>query len=164
MIPFKLVGSLSVATLLALGCSGEPRAETRNDPPAFNLDATRPIIAQQNKQFTDAHVAGNVAAIDAMFTSDARSYPPGASSAVGLPAIHALTVEFLKIGVTEFREETTAFHGNTEYVFDEGTYVLTYGKGVTERGKYINVWKHVGENWRIEANIWNADAAVAASK
>lgn len=73
-----------------------------------------------------------------MFLPDARSYPPGAPAAVGIDAIHALTVDFLKVGITEFREETTAFYGNAEYVVDEGIYVLRYG-GVTERGKYINV-------------------------
>lgn len=47
---------------------------------------------------------------------------------------------------------------------DEGIYVLTYGEGVTERGKYINVWKHVNWNWRIQANIWNSDAPAPALK
>lgn len=42
-----------------------------------------------------------------------------------IEAIHALTVDYLKAGVTEFRETTTASHGNAEYVVDEGTYVLT---------------------------------------
>jgi hypothetical protein len=96
-----------------------------------------------------------------MFLPDARSYPPGAPAAIGIDAIHALTVDFLKAGITEFREETTAFYGNAEYVVDEGIYVMTYGEGITERGKYINVWKHANGSWRIQANIWNADPPVA---
>lgn len=63
----------------------------------------------------------------------------------------------LKAGSAEFREETTAFNGNADQIVDEGIYVLIYGEGVTERGKYIKVWKHVNGNWRIQANIWNAD-------
>ena len=42
-------------------------------------------------------------------------------------------------------------------VYDEGTYVLTYGQGVTKRGKYINAWKPVDGRWRVQANIWNTD-------
>ena len=84
-----------------------------------------------------------------MFLPDARSYPPGAPAAIGIEAIHAMTVDFLKAGITEFREETTAIYGNAEQVVDEGIYVLTYGEGVTERGKYINVWKQVNGSWRI---------------
>ena len=75
-----------------------------------------------------------------MFAPDARSFPPGA-------------------GVTEFREETTHFYGNTEYMVDAGTCVVTYGPAqVTERGKYLNVWTQVNGSWKIKANMWNTDA------
>ncbi len=152
-----LVRGLALVALLAVGCDRPPEQGTSRNALAFDLEATRTVIAQQNRQFTDAHVAGDVAAIDAMFLPNARSYPPGAPAAIGIAAIHALTVDFLKAGITEFREETTAFYGNAEYVVDEGTYVLAYGQGLTERGKYINVWKQVNGTWRIQANIWNAD-------
>jgi hypothetical protein len=146
-----------LAAFLALACARQPDAGTPADALAFDLEATRSLIAQHNRQFTDAHVSGDVAAIDALFLPDARSYPPGAPAAIGIEAIHALTVEFLKAGITEFREETTALYGNADQLVDEGTYVLRYGEGVTERGKYINVWKQLNGNWRIQANIWNAD-------
>lgn len=46
----------------------------------------------------------------------------------------------------------------------EGAYFLTYGQGLTERGKYINVWKQLNGEWRIQANIWNADPAPVVPK
>ncbi len=164
MARFPRFHSLALFAFLALGCGREPDAGSRTDVPAFDLEAARTLIAQHNKQFTDAHVAGDVATIDALFLPDARSYPPGAPAAIGIEAIHALTVDFLKAGITEFREETTAFYGNAEQIVDEGIYVLAYGEGVTERGKYINVWKQVNGNWRIQANIWNTDPPQAAPK
>ncbi|MEZ5417101.1 MAG: hypothetical protein R2708_07145 [Vicinamibacterales bacterium] len=56
-----------------------------------------------------------------MFTEDARSFPPGADAAVGLAAIHELTVDYLKGGVTAFHEETTEFYGDEDMVIDQGT-------------------------------------------
>ena len=45
------------------------------------------------------------------------------------------------VDIKEFREKTTAFYGNEDYLIDEGTYYLRYGKDNTvEKGKYINVW------------------------
>ena len=123
---FLLLRALPLAALLTIGCDRQPDAETTGDAPEFDLEAIRRVSAQQNTQFTDAHVTGDIAAIDAMFLPDARSYPPGAPAAIGIDAIHALTVDFLSAGATE-------------------------------RGKYINVWKHVNGGWRIQANIWNAD-------
>ncbi|MEJ7758572.1 MAG: nuclear transport factor 2 family protein [Gemmatimonadaceae bacterium] len=126
------------------------RAERR----PFDLDATRQLIAQQNKRFTNADLTGDVATIDSMFVPDAKSYPPGAAAVSGLPALHAFTVEYLNAGLTEFREETTDFYGNAEYVVDAGTYVARYGPDhVTERGKYLNVWQQVNGSWKLKSNM-----------
>ena len=143
----------------ASACKGPPVASTGNASQSFDLDATRLLIAQQNERFTSAHLTGDVATIDSMFSSDAKSYPPGTAAVSGLPALHAFTVEYIKAGLTEFREESTDFYGNAEYVVDAGTYVVTYGPGhVTERGKYLNVWQHVNGNWKLKTNMWNTDA------
>lgn len=116
---------LCFCALLCTACGApSPGSAGGDQPPSFDLAATRRLIEEQNRRFTAAHVAGDTAAIDAMFTEDARSYPPGADAAIGLPAIHALTVEYLKAGITEFREETTDFYGNGGYVVDAGTYVF----------------------------------------
>ena len=148
------------AGLLAAACAGQPPSSNHGARPPFDLAATRRIIEQQNDRFTKAHIAGDSATIDAMFTEDARSLPPGADAAIGPVALHALTMEYLKAGITEFREETTDFYGNEELVVDQGTYVLTYGVTHTiERGKYLNVWKREGDAWKLRTNIWNTDAA-----
>lgn len=154
-----------LAALLASACGGPTPATSRADRLPFDLDATRRLITQQNARFTAAHVAGDLATIDSMFAPDAKSFPPGANAVSGLPALHAFTVEYLKAGVTEFREQTTDFYGNAEYVVDAGTYVVTYGPAhATERGKYLNVWTQVNGNWKIKANMWNTDAPDPTSK
>ena len=146
----------------ASACSGPSVASKGDASQSIDLDATRLLIAQQNKRFTSAHLTGNVATIDSMFSADATSYPPGNAAVNGLPALHAFTVEYIKAGLTEFREESTDFYGNAEFVVDAGTYVVTYGPGhVTERGKYLNVWQHVNGSWKLKTNMWNTDASPA---
>ena len=152
-----------LACFLAGACSGPEPAPTRTERPPFDLDATRQFIAQQNERFTNAHLTGDIATIDSMFAADARSFPPDAAAVIGLPALHAFTVDYLQAGLTEFREETTDFYGSAEYVVDAGIYVVTYGPNhVTERGKYLNVWQQVNGTWKIKANMWNTDAAPPA--
>jgi hypothetical protein len=151
--------------VLVGACGGSAPGSTRAERRPFDLDATRQLIAQQNERYTHAHLAGDVATIDSMFAPDAKSYPPGSAAVSGLPAMHASTVEYLKAGLTEFREETTDFYGNAEYVVDAGTYLVTYGPDhVTERGKYLNVWQQVNGSWKIKANIWNTDAPAPTPK
>lgn len=140
--------------------SGAPQT----DPEGFDLRGACAVIERRNAEFTDAHVAGDVAAIDAMFTPDAKSFPPGAEAVTGLAALHAFTVEYLSAGVKEFRERTTDCYGNGELLVDQGEYVVTYGPDDTvERGKYLNVWKPVDGTWKIHANIWNTSPAAVTA-
>lgn len=152
-------GWSAVVALVAGACGGPASAPSSGERSPFDLEATRRLIAEQNERFTHAHVVGDVATIDAMFAPGAKSYPPGADAVSGVPALHDFTVEYLAAGVTEFREETIDFYGNAEYVVDAGTYVVTYGADpVTERGKYLNVWRQVDGHWKIQSNMWNLDA------
>jgi ketosteroid isomerase-like protein len=149
-----------LALLLAASC------RTGDTPPrdaaAFDLQAACAGIERANADFTSAHLTGDVAAIDAMFTRDAKSFPPGADAAVGPDALHTLTVEYLKSGIKEFREQTTDCYGNADLLVDQGTYTVAYGPDSTvERGKYMNVWKQEDGTWKIHANIWNTSPAAA---
>lgn len=154
-----------VACLLAGACGNPAPPATPTAQQPFDLDATRQLIAEHNTRFTNAHLTGDVATIDSMFAPDAKSYPPGAGVVSGFPALHDFTVEYLKAGLTEFREETTDFYGNADLVVDAGTYVVTYGPDrVTERGKYLNVWQQVNGSWKIKANMWNTDPPAPTPK
>lgn len=164
---FSLTLGLVATVVTACGSQARPLEATAQqvNTAAFDLAAMRKLIEAQNDRFTKVHVAGDIAAIDAMFTRDAKSFPPGADAAVGLAAIHELTVEYLKGGVTAFREDTTDFYGNQDFLVDAGTYVMTYGADkVTERGKYLNVWTQEDGAWKIHANIWNTSSLPTPAK
>lgn len=128
----------------------------------FNLAEARKLIEANNARFTAAHVAGDQATIDNMFTADAKCLPPGAEPVIGRDAIAALTKDYLKYGVFEFSEETTDFYGDGDLLIDQGNYVMVYGSNRTrETGKYLNVWKQEAGKWKIYSNIWNANAPAA---
>ena len=146
---------------LAASLAGCDRAE----PQRFDLAAARKAIDANNARFTRAHVEGDVATIDAMFTRDAKSLPPEAEAAVGPTALHALTVDYVKAGISEFREETVDFYGNADLLVDQGNYIVIYGLDhKVERGKYLNVWAQEGGVWKIRTNIWNTNAPPTPAK
>ena len=77
-----------LAATVAIAACG--KAQTPPAPaavPAFDLAAARTVIESNNQRFTQAHVTGDQALIDAMFTADAKSLPPGADPVVGRDAI-----------------------------------------------------------------------------
>lgn len=129
------------------------------------LGELRKLIEAKNAQFTRAHVTGDRATIDAMFTDDAKVLPPNANPVIGRAAIDQLTAEFIAYGITEFSEETTDFYGSGELLIDQGNYKMVYGPdGTVEKGKYLNVWKLVDGEWKIYSNIWSANAPDASPK
>lgn len=132
---------------------------------SFDLAAMRKVIEEKNALFTRAHVTGDQALIDAMFTEDAKSLPPESEPVIGMAAISQLTADYIAYGVSEFSEETADFYGNEELLIDQGDYVMVYGKDkTTERGKYLNVWKKEGGVWKIYSNIWNTNAPATPQK
>ena len=158
----RLLLALTLTGLPALGCGRPdvgPTTSRRDSVVTFDLAAMRREIEARNRRFTNAHVIGDSTAMVDIFTDDARVLPPGADPVIGRPAIEALTAQYLTYGITEFREETTAFYGNDDMLIDEGTYVMVYDHGrTTEQGKYVNIWRKERGEWRIHSNMWNANA------
>jgi uncharacterized protein (TIGR02246 family) len=160
--------TIACTGLLAIGCRSQDTdsTDTHGDTvAAFDLAAMKKAVEEKNRRFTEAHVIGDSAAMVNIFTRDARVLPPNADPVIGRTAIEALTSQYLTFGITEFREETTAFYGNEDLLIDEGTYVMVYGEDNTmETGKYLNVWRKEGGVWKIYSNMWNTNAPVTPAK
>ena len=128
----------------------------RQSTTAFDVAAVARTIEQRNARYARAHVEGDAATIDDMFTLDATCFPPGADALIGRAAIHDLTVAYVKGGVRQFRLDSLCCYGNEDLVVEQGTFVMTSGPDdVVERGKYLNVWKQEGGAWELHASIWN---------
>jgi ketosteroid isomerase-like protein len=126
--------------------------------PALDMTALRELIEEKNRAFTKAHITGEVEVINSYFSEDARIFLPNAELVTGSADIAELNSQYIEYGITEFREETTTLYGNEQYLIEEGLYYMTYGEDNTvENGKYINIWKPVDGDWKVQSNIWNSN-------
>ena len=156
----QLICLLSISVLLA-SC----QMNNSKQASIFDLAAAKKIIEEKNKQFTKAHITGDTAFLNNIVTRDAKCFPPNSEVVVGRAAIAPLNVQWINYGIKEFTEETTDFFGNEDYLIDEGSYLVRYGKDNTiEKGKYINIWKKENGDWKICSNIWNTNTPEAAAK
>jgi len=114
-------------------------------------------IRKRTDAYTRAHITGDTAFLNNVFTKDARVLGPNADVVTGRKAIAQLNNEWVNYGIYEFQEISSATYGGGDYIIDEGNYSMTYGPDSTfDQGKYINVWKKVNGNWKIYSNIWNS--------
>jgi len=160
--------AITFAGLLTIGCGSNNTDSTATDKDSaatFDVTAMKKIIQEKNNQFTKAHIIGDSIAMVDIYTQDAKVFPPNSDAVIGRPAIAVATSLYLNMDIKEFREETTAFYGNEDYLIDEGNYIFIYGKDNTiEKGKYLNVWKKEDGDWKIFTNMWNTNMPATPTK
>lgn len=151
--------TITFAASLTIGCGSNNTASTesnKNSVDSFDVTAMKKIIVEKSNRFTQAHITGDTTFLNNIFTQDAKTYPPNSNVVKGRAAISAVNSEWVNYGIKEFSEESTSFYGNEDYLIDEGTYYLRYGKDNTiDKGKYINIWKKEDGDWKLFSNMWN---------
>lgn len=145
--------------LAALSIVFLPSCQNRNaesGAPTFDFEAASEVITAKTKQFTEAHITGDLEFLDNVFTEDARVYPPESDKIATQADISAVNAQYVnEYGVSEFTEVSTNRYGGPEFIVDEGTYTMTYGPDNTsEAGHYINIWKLVDDDWKLVVNTW----------
>jgi ketosteroid isomerase-like protein len=152
--------AFAAACCLLINCTtGSPEAaEEAESTSTFDLAAAKEIIMAKNVAFCEAHITGDTALLNNIFTRDARIFVPNAEMVTDRETIVAVNLEYINYGITEFTEETIAFYGNEDFLVDEGTYILAWGEdGQRDVGKYLNVWKQEDGEWKMQTNVWNSD-------
>jgi len=116
-----------------------------------------PEIAAASERWEQALNSGDVEAIVALYTDDARLLPPNMELQQGHDGVRASFEGMVAAGLKGQLDSTEALvAGDIGYRL--GTYVLTAPDGtVADRGKYIETWKNDGGEWKISNDIWNSD-------
>ena len=121
-------------------------------------------MSQANERITSKTRSDSTFLVN-IYTQDAKVFPPNSDAVIGRPAIAVITSQYLKFDIKEFREETTAFYGNEDYLIDEGNYFVRYGKdNIIEKGKYLNVWRKEDGDWKLPTNMWNTNMPATPAK
>lgn len=143
-----------VILLLIIFASCKPRTEK----PAFDLEAVKNIIRDNNKLYRIAFLSGDSAAFADLHHPETINMPPGAPLMKGREAMGAMIKNVLAMDVTDYKVESTAIYGGPDDVIEEGTYEIDgQGDKVMEKGKYIVIWKQAAGKWKIYRSIWNTD-------
>lgn len=158
--------AMGLVILISPGC--DEQGHVRSDVPQSIPDTVRlaewkEIIQEKTQRFTEAHITRDTAYLNQLFTEDARVLGPNVDIVVGRKAISQLNTDWVNYGIHAFTETSTRFYGSEAYLIDEGTYDLRYGSDqVTDKGKYINIWKNENGEWKIFSNIWNTSLPAVA--
>ncbi len=102
----------------------------------------------------------NAESVAALYTEDGQLLPPGAGTVTGRPAIKDfwskdIATQWAKISI---RAESSTIAG--DWAYRSGAWST---ESAAQTGKYLEVWKRVGDSWQLHKDIWNSDAMPEAS-
>jgi len=117
-----------------------------------NPEATR--IAAAGRRFVSLFALNDAAKIAACYTDDAEILSANMSPIRGRAAIESVFKFTNRPGHTlEFQTAELDVLGET--AIEIGAYVRKLGDGSTfSRGRYIVIWKRVGEEWKIHRDMF----------
>jgi len=142
----KLLTLLSIAALAA--CGEVPQIETDL---AGLRDMGDTLKVQINIRDT--------AAIAAIYAPNGSIMPPNAETVTGRDALEAFWVEFLASG-NIIGIKGTEIRASGKIGYRVGTYTIASPHNeLLDKGKYVEVWHHLDDGWRLMYDIFNSDRA-----
>lgn len=127
--------------------------------------ATDPsVISSRSAEWDTALNNGDIDALAALYTDDARIMPPNAEMASGTDAVRDAFGGMIESGlISSLTSVDISVSGNVGY--NVGTYVLTAGDEQVDVGKFIETWVRGDDGlWRISNDIYNSDLPVEPPK
>lgn len=124
-----------------------------------NVEQERNALLAADRQASEA--VADVTKFVSFYADDASVYPQGAPMVTGNAPIKEFFSAMSTPGMSLHWEPSKAVVSAAGDVgYTSGAYEMT-ANGLTEKGKYVTVWKKQGDgNWKIVEDIFNADTGM----
>ncbi len=99
---------------------------------------------------------GDAAAAAKMYAEGATLMPPGAPARKGRAEIEKFWADIIKSGAKNANFTTVAAAADNQMAREQGKFTVDLGGGPVA-GKYVVVWRKIGNDWLLETDIWNLD-------
>jgi uncharacterized protein (TIGR02246 family) len=132
---------------------------------AADMDANAKALVKLDDDWSKAAAARDVEKVASYYADDAVAYPPNEPAANGREAAKKIWAAYF--AEPTFKISWKATHAEVakdgDLGFTAGTYEDSFkgsdGKMVSEKGKYVCMWKKQKDgSWKAIHDIWNSDA------
>lgn len=121
-------------------------------------------IRQRSQQLPTAFNAKQLDPILELYADNSVFMPPNSPLLRGREPLRGFYQDLIS-RTTNLRLETEDVAGHGPLAYETGTYWLAYQDGaVRDRGKYVFIWRKMGDTWRTEKTIWSSDLPPVGEK
>jgi uncharacterized protein (TIGR02246 family) len=159
-----LLLSASALVLTACQASDKPgnNVAAMNNGATVNAGADEQAIRGQVDRWLELVKAKDAAGIAALYAEDGAVMPPNAPIGKGRAAIQQTWASLMQTPgfALTFAPEQIVVSASGDMALDRGTYRLAlapHGTAQSDTGKYVVVWRKIGDEWKAAADIFNSD-------
>src|SRR5688572_27556130 len=161
---------VSVTALLLPACQAGEKPGNNiaegNAAAAVDAGADEQAIRGQVDRWLQLVKAKDAAGIAALYAEDGAVMPPNAPIGKGRAAIEQTWASMMQTPGFDltFVPEQIVVSSSGDMALDRGTYKLAIapnGTAMTDTGKYVVVWRKIGNEWKAAADIFNSDLAAS---
>lgn len=147
----RLIPILVASAALLAGCEQAQRQEA---PTQAKSEADEQAIRNIGERWVELVRAKNASAIAQLYGEDGALMPPNMPIAKGRSAIEETWASMMRTPGFDltFAPEQILVSASGDMALDRGTYRLGESSG-----KYVVVWRKVGGEWKVSADIFNSD-------
>ena len=129
------------------------------------MSNVRAEIEAANKKLMAAIKRGDVTEVAHVYRSDVKVLPPYMEMLKGRQAAQAIWQGGIEMGIKEVALETVEVTEGGGVACEIGRYThiiqASDGETITDKGKYLVIWKHEKGSWKIDTEIWNSSLPAA---
>ncbi len=126
------------------------------------MQDVRNAIAVGNRNFCAAMEKGDATAVAALYTANAKLFPPNRDIVEGGDGIRTFWQAVLDAGVRGAQLETIEVRICGDTAMEVGRYRMKAAGGeAIDHGKYIVLWKNVNGIWKLDRDMWNSSVPAA---
>lgn len=111
-------------------------------------------------RFESVFGRGDSAGLADLYTDDGMVLPTGADMLQGKEAIAAFWQGAMDMGIKSAKLDIVELEQHDDTAIEIGRYTLSGAEGqVLDQGKYLIVWKHQDDTWKLHRDIFNTSLA-----
>lgn len=140
---------------------------TRTEADLHPLRDVESHLRNQTQDFATSFNTGNYDHAARLFANDGVLMAPQYEGAYGQKHVEHLLRQLGEAGYSDLRMETTRVDHSGDMAMELGRFSLVVRKAdgtmISERGKYVRVWRRLGA-WLLMADCWNGTSQAVSDR
>jgi uncharacterized protein (TIGR02246 family) len=118
------------------------------------------VIRNAADKFESTFGRGDAAGMADLYTTNGMLLPTGSDFVKGKQAIESFWQGAMAMGIKNAKLDIIEIEQHGDTVIDMGQYTLSDADDqVMDSGKYLVIWKHEDDTWKLHRDIWNSNLA-----